>query len=61
MKSVPEIQSNLNETVSLIGIFTLVASLKELEELMVEQSNLYAHRNGRNFTVTKEKLKAFLE
>ena len=61
MKSVPEIQSNLNETVSPIGIFTLVTSLEELEELMVEQSNLYAHRNGRNFTVTKEKLKAFLE
>ena len=37
MKSVPERQSNLNETVSPIQIFTLVTSLEELEELMVEQ------------------------
>ena len=29
-------------------------------ELIVEQSNLYANQIGRNFTVTKEKLKAFL-
>ena len=28
--------------------------------MIVEQSNLYAHQNGRNFTVTKEELKAFL-
>ena len=61
MKSVPEIQYNLNETVSAIEIFTLLTSLEEREELMVEQSNLYAHWNGRNFAVTKEKLKAFLQ
>ena len=57
---VPEIQPNLNETVSLIEIFSLVTGLEELLELIVEQSNLYAHQNGRNFTVTKEELKAFL-
>ena len=34
--------------------------LKELLELIVEQPNLYAHQNGRNFTVTEEELKAFL-
>ena len=57
---VPEIQPNLNETVSSIEIFSLVTGLEELLELIVEQSNLYAHQNGRNFTVTKEELKAFL-
>ena len=57
---VPEMQSNLNETVSPIKIFSLVTGLEVLLELIVEQSNLYAHQNGRNFTVTKEELKAFL-
>ena len=56
----PEIQPNLNETVSPTEIFSLVTGLEELLELIVEQSNLYAHQNGRNFTVTKEELKAFL-
>ena len=56
----PEIQPNLNETVSPTEIFSLVTGLVELLELIVEQSNLYAHQNGRNFTVTKEELKAFL-
>ena len=28
--------------------------------MIAEQSNLYAHQNGRNFTVTKEELRAFL-
>ena len=37
-----------------------MASLKELLELIVEQSNVYGHQNGRNFAVPKEKLKAFL-
>ena len=27
--------------------------------MIVEKSNLYAHQNGRNFTATKEELKAF--
>ena len=53
---VPEIQTNLNETVSPIEIFSLVTGLRELPELIVEQSNLYADQNGRNFTVIKEKL-----
>ena len=57
---VPEIQPNLNETVSLIEIFSLLTSLKGLLELIVEQSNIYAHENGRNFTVNKEELKALL-
>ena len=56
----PEIQPSLNETASPIEIFSLVIGLQELLELIVEQSNLYAHQNGRNFTVTKEELKAFL-
>ena len=56
----PEIQPNLNETVSPIEIFSLVTGLEELIESIVEQSNLYAHQNGINFTVTKEELKAFL-
>ena len=34
--------------------------LEELVELIVEQSNLYAHQNERNFTVTMEELKSFL-
>ena len=51
---VPEIQRNLNETVSSTEIFSLVSGLEELLELVVEQSNLYAHQNGRNFTITKE-------
>ena len=55
---VPEVQPNLNETVSPIEVFSLVTGLKELLELIVEQSNLYAHQNGRN-TVTKEELKVF--
>ena len=55
-----EIQLNLNETVSPIEIFSLMTRLEELLELIVEQSNLYAHQNGRKFTTTKEELKAFL-
>ena len=56
----PEIQPNLNETVSKIEMFSLVTGLEELLELIVEQSNIYAHQNGRHFTVTKEELKAFI-
>ena len=58
----PEIQKQpkLNETVSPIEIFSLVTGLEELLELIAEQPNLYAHQNGKNFTVTKEELKAFL-
>ena len=33
---------------------------EELLELIAEQSNLYPHQNGKNFTVTKKKLKEFL-
>ena len=55
-----EIQPNLNETVSPIENFPLVTGLDELLELIAEKSNLHAHQNGRNFTVTKEELKAFL-
>ena len=29
--------------------------------VILEQLNLYSHQNGRNFTVTKEELKAFIE
>ena len=57
---VPETQPNLNETVSPIEIFPLVTDLRELLELIVEQSNLYAHQIRRIFRVTKEELKAFL-
>ena len=28
--------------------------------MIIKQSNVYANQNGRNFTVTKEELKAFL-
>ena len=37
-----------------------MTGLYKLLELAVEQSNLYAHQNVRNFTVIKEELKAFL-
>ena len=57
---VPEIQPSLNETVSLIEIFSLVTGLEELLELIVEQSNFYDHQNGTNFIVTKEEVEAFL-
>ena len=57
---VSEIQPNLNETVSPIEIFSLVIGLEELLGLIFEQSNLYARQNGRNFTVTKKELKAYL-
>ena len=56
----PEIQPSLNETLSQTEIIYLVTELEELLELIVEQSNLYAHQNGRNFTVTKKELKVFL-
>ena len=56
----PEIQPNLNETLSPTEILSLVTELEKLLELIVEQSNLYAHQNGRNFTVTKKELKVFL-
>ena len=36
---VPEVQPNLNETISPIGIFSLMTGLEELLELIVEQSN----------------------
>ena len=55
----PEIQPNLNETVFPIEIFSFFTGLEELLEMIVEKSNLYAHQNGRNFTATKEELKAF--
>ena len=55
-----EIQPNLNETVSPIEIIYLVTGLEQLLELIIEQSNLYAHQNGRIFTVTEEELKVFL-
>ena len=55
-----EIQPNVTEAVSPIEIFSLVTGLEELLESIVEQSNLYSHQNGRNITVTKEELKAFL-
>ena len=58
---VPEVQPSLNETVSPTEMFSLGAVLEELLKLIVEQSNLYAHQNGRSFTVTKEELKAFRE
>ena len=56
----PEIQPNLNETPSPTEILSLMTELEKLLELIVEQSNLYAHQNGRNFTVTKKELKVFL-
>ena len=56
----PEIQPNVNETVSSIEIFSLVIGLKKLLELIVKQSNLYLRRNGRNFTFAKKELKLFL-
>ena len=56
----PQIQLNLNETVSPIEIFFLVTDLKELLELIVEQSNLYSLQNGKNSTISKKELKAFL-
>ena len=55
---VSEIKLNLNKTVSLI--FSLATGLQGLLELIVEQLNLCAHHNGKNFTVVKEELKAFL-
>ena len=55
-----EIQPNLNEAISSIEIFSLVIGLEELLQLIGEQSNIHAHQNGRNFTVTKEELKGFL-
>ena len=42
----PEIQPNLNETVSPIEIFSLVIDLEELLELITEQSNLHDYQNG---------------
>ena len=55
-----QIRCDPNETVSPIEIFSLVSGLEELLELIVKQSNLYAHQNGRNFIVTKEELEAIL-
>ena len=49
---VPEIQPNLNKIVSPTEIFSLVTGLEELLELIVKQSKLYGHQNGRNVTVT---------
>ena len=57
---VPEVQLNSNENVSPIEIYSVVTSLKEQLELIVKQSNRYANQNGRNFSVNKEELKAFL-
>ena len=56
----PEIQQNLNETVSPTEILSLVTGLEELLELIIEQSDLYAYQKWRNFTVNQEELKAFL-
>ena len=51
---VPEIQSNLNETVSLIEIFSLVTGLEELPELMVEQSNFMFIRMEETLQLPKK-------
>ena len=56
----PEMQSNLNETISPMEVFSLVTSHEELLRLIVEQSNLDAYQNGRNITLVKKELKAFL-
>ena len=59
---VPEIQINLNKTVSPLQIFSMVTCLEVLLELIVEQSNLYAHQNGRNFTqLPRKNWKHFME
>ena len=55
-----QIQPKLNETVSPIEIFSLVTSLEELLELIVEQSKLYAHQDGRSFAFAEEEMKEFL-
>ena len=55
----PEIQPNLNETVSPKELFSLVTGLEELLELIDDRSNLYADQNGINLTFTTEELKAF--
>ena len=57
---VPSDNQSKKREVSPTEILSLVTELEELLELIVEQLNLYAHQNGRNFTVTKEELKAFL-
>ena len=57
---VPETQTNLNKAVFPIEIFFFVTDLEGLIELRDAQSNFYTHQNGRNFTVTKEELKALL-
>ena len=49
----PEVQLSINEVVSLIEIFSLVTSLGDLLELIVEQLNLYACQNEINLPVTK--------
>ena len=56
----PEVQLNSNGNVSPIEIYSVVTGLKEQLELIVKQSNRYANQNGRNVTVNKEELKAFL-
>ena len=43
-----------------IKIFELVTGLKELIELIVVETDLYAQQKGRNFTVDNNELKAFL-
>ena len=53
-------QSNLNETISPMEVFSLVTGHEELLRLIVEQSNLDAYQNGRNITLVKKELKAFL-
>ena len=57
---IPEIQSELNEIVSPMGIFELVTGPEELIDLTVVQTNFYAQEMGRNFTVDNNELKAFL-
>ena len=41
-------------------VFSLVTGHEELLRLIVEQSNLDAYQNGRNITLVKKELKAFL-
>ena len=60
----PEIQPNLNETVSPIEIFSLVSGLEVLLELIVEQSNFYVHQKtflGINFVMAINKLPTIAE
>ena len=55
-----EVSYQFDKIVSAFDIYEQVINLDSLIELLVQQSNFYSQRNGRNFLTNFEKMKALI-